>query len=69
MSGITIDLTDGPRLTPSEDAVLRRLCFFETSGATLSQPMRVMRAELRARDRRTTVREPEIAARLVPVYS
>jgi hypothetical protein len=69
MADMTIDLTDQPRLTPSEDGLLRRLYFFETSGAALSPAMRVLKAELRARDRRTTVREPEVAVTRVPIYA
>jgi hypothetical protein len=69
MTGMTIDLTDKTRLTPFEDGLLRRLFFFETSGATLSPPMRVLKAELRARDQRSTVRDPEVAVTRVPVYA
>ena len=69
MTSMTIDLTDKPRLTPDEDGLLRRLFFFETSGATLSPSMRVLKAELRARDQRSTVRDPEIAIIRVPIYA
>ena len=69
MTGMTIDLTDKPRLTPFEDGLLRRLFFFETSGATLAPPLRVLKAELRARDQRRTVREPEAAVTRVPIYA
>ncbi|MBK5305341.1 MAG: hypothetical protein JJD92_01490 [Frankiaceae bacterium] len=66
---MTIDLTDQPRLTPSEDGVLRRLFFFEANGATLAPPLRVLKAELRARDQRSEVREPEAAVTRVPSYA
>ena len=69
MPDMTIDLTDRPRLTPAEDAILRRLFFFETSGAQLAPPLRVLKAELRARDQRATVRDPEVAVTRVPIYA
>jgi hypothetical protein len=59
----------GDRLTPFEDGQLRRLFFFESTGALLSPPMRILKAELRARDRRTVVREPELTVRRVPHYA
>ena len=69
MTGMTIDLTESPRLTPEEDGLLRRLFFFEKAGATLAPPLRVVKAELRARDRRHTVREPEAALTRIPIYA
>jgi hypothetical protein len=69
MTDRTIDLTDQARLTPYEDDLLRRLAFFETSGATLAPPLRVLKAELRARDQRRTVREPDAAITRVPIYA
>ena len=66
---MTIDLTDQPRLTPDEDGMLRRLFFFETSGATLAPPLRVLKAELRARDQRSSVRDPEVNVTRVPIYA
>jgi hypothetical protein len=69
MTDMTIDLTDKPRLTPFEDGVLRRLFFFETSGATLAPPLRVLKAELRARDQRSEVRDPDVAVTRVPIYA
>lgn len=47
------------RLTPEQDAQLRRLHFFELMGGTLSPEMRSLKAELRARDRRIEIRLPE----------
>jgi hypothetical protein len=69
MTDRTIDLTDRPGLTPDEDGLLRRLFFFEASGATLAPPLRVLKAELRARDQRRTVREPDAAITRVPIYA
>ncbi|MDX6199580.1 MAG: hypothetical protein QOJ79_2731 [Actinomycetota bacterium] len=69
MTPMTIDLTDQPRLTPYEDSLLRRLYFFETSGATLAPPLRVLKAELRARDQRSTVRDPQADLTRVPIYA
>jgi hypothetical protein len=70
MADMTIDLRDTPtRLSPFEDGLLRRLFFFETSGATLAPPLRVLKAELRARDQRTTVRDPEVSVTRVPIYA
>ena len=66
---MTIDLTDKPRLTPDEDSILRRLFFFEAAGATLAPPLRVLKAELRARDQLSTVGEPEVAVTRVPIYA
>lgn len=62
-----IDLTPR-RLSPDEDGLLRRLSFFETSGATLALPLRVLRGDLRARDQRDVVREPEVTVTRVPHY-
>ena len=47
-----------PRLTREQDGVLRRLTFFELHGLRLSPVSRGIRAALRARDRRRSVREP-----------
>jgi hypothetical protein len=68
MTDMTIDLTD-KRLTPFEDGLLRRLFFFETAGATLAPPMRVLKAELRSRDQRGAVRDPEVLVTRVPIYA
>jgi hypothetical protein len=69
MTGMTIDLRDLPRLTPFEDGLLRRLFFFESAGATLAPALRVVKSELRARDQRSTVREPEEAVTRIPSYA
>lgn len=62
-----IDLTE-PRLSPFEDDLLRRLFFFEKAGATLAPPLRGLAAELRARDQRQAVRDPELTLVRVPHY-
>ena len=46
------------RLDREEDGVLRRLHWFETSGATLAPPLRALKAELRSRDLRRVIRDP-----------
>jgi hypothetical protein len=67
MADITIDLTDR-RLTPAEDGILRRLFFFEKGGARLAPPMSELKDELRARDQRIDVREPEHSVTRIPHY-
>ena len=46
------------KLTPDEDATLRRLHWFERFGAELSPGMRVVKAGIRSRDKRGVIREP-----------
>ena len=45
-------------VSPDEDALLRRLAQFERLGATLAPTMVLLKDEIRARDRRDTIREP-----------
>jgi hypothetical protein len=45
-------------VSPEEDALLRRLAQFERLGATLAPTMVLLKDEIRARDRRETIREP-----------
>jgi hypothetical protein len=45
-------------VSPEEDALLRRLAQFERLGATLAPTMELLKNEIRARDRRETIREP-----------
>jgi hypothetical protein len=45
-------------VSPDEDALLRRLAQFEQLGATLAPTMALLKDEIRARDRRETIREP-----------
>lgn len=47
----------GPKLTPDEDAELRRLHVLKTFGAVAGS-IAARYAELRRRDRRTEVRDP-----------
>jgi len=46
-------------MTPEEDAILRRLHWFETFGAELSPALRIVKAGIRSRDKRSVIREPE----------
>ena len=50
-----IDLT---QVTADEDAVLRRLTYFERAGAVLSPELERVRRTIRSRDLRTEVRPP-----------
>lgn len=45
-------------VSPDEDALLRRLAQFELLGATLAPTMAILKAEIRARDRRASIRLP-----------
>jgi hypothetical protein len=54
------------RLTPEEDAVLRRLQYFQDTGVTLALPMQALKAELRERDQRSEVRAPDVPRILWP---
>ena len=47
------------RLTPEEDGILRRLHCLEQLGAELAPQMRRLKDDIRARDRRAEIREPE----------
>ena len=47
------------RVTPEEDGTLRRLHVLEQRGAELSEPMQRLKAEIRARDLRAEIREPQ----------
>jgi hypothetical protein len=69
MTDMTIDLTGSPRLTPDEDGLLRRLFFFEKAGARLAPPLLDLKVELRSRDRRHTVRDPDAAVTWIPSYA
>jgi hypothetical protein len=68
VTDMQIDLT-APRLSFDEDALLRRLFFFEATGARLSPPLGLLKAELRARDQRSSVREPLGTVVRVPHYA
>ena len=47
------------RLTPEEDGTLRRLHCLERLGADLAPPMKQLKDEIRRRDRRLEIREPD----------
>ena len=47
-----------PRLTPEEDAALRRWHYFHNLGFTLAEPVEQLWSAMRARDLRAEVREP-----------
>ena len=47
------------RLTPEEDGILRRLHGLERLGAELAPQMKQLKDEIRARDRRLDIREPD----------
>jgi hypothetical protein len=48
----------GERLSPDEDAALRRLHWFETLGCELSNALHNLKNSFRSRDRRTVIRDP-----------
>ena len=47
------------RVSPEEDGILRRLHLLEELGAQLSPPMQRLKAEIRAKDKRAEIREPQ----------
>jgi hypothetical protein len=52
------------KLTPEEDAELRRLHYFERFGCELAPKVRAVKGQIRSRDKRAVIREPEDAATL-----
>jgi hypothetical protein len=50
------------KISPDEDATLRRLHWFERFGAELAPPLRVMKHAIRSRDKRSEIRDPDDAA-------
>jgi hypothetical protein len=48
------------RLTPAEDAELRRLHWFERLGCSLADSLSTIKESIRARDMRASIREPEV---------
>lgn len=50
---------DPQKVTPEEDATLRRLHWFERFGAELAPSLRVVKASIRARDKRAYIRDPD----------
>ena len=47
------------KLTSEEDALLRRLHWFESLGIELSPERRALLTSIRARDKRTVIRDPD----------
>jgi hypothetical protein len=56
------------KLTPEEDGILRRLHCLERLGAQLAPPMRTLKDEIRRRDRRLEIREPEDRGVITPIW-
>lgn len=56
------------RVTPAEDGTLRRLHCLEQLGVQLSPPMRQLKDEIRGRDLRREIREPEDVAVLTSFW-
>ena len=48
----------GERLSPDEDAALRRLHWFEQLGCDLSNALQTLKDGFRTRDRRAYIRDP-----------
>jgi hypothetical protein len=51
------------KLTPEEDAVLRRLHWFERFGAELSPALTTVKQAIWQRDKRSAIREPQDGAK------
>jgi len=47
------------KISPEEDATLRRLHWFERFGADLSPTLKVVKASIRGRDARAVIRDPD----------
>jgi hypothetical protein len=56
------------KLTPDEDAVLRRLHWFEQFGVELAPRTNELKTDIRARDKRDEIREPPDVVDAEPVY-
>ena len=50
---------DPQKVTPEEDATLRRLHWFERFGADLAPSLKIVKASIRARDKRAYIRDPD----------
>lgn len=61
------DSTDD-KLTPDEDAVLRRLHWFEQFGVELAPRANELKTDIRARDKRDEIREPPDVVAAEPIY-
>jgi hypothetical protein len=47
------------KITPEEDATLRRLHWFERFGVDLSPGLKVVKSSIRSRDKRSVIRDPD----------
>ena len=56
------------RLTPEEDGILRRLHLLERLGAELAPQMRELKMDIRKRDRRIEIREPDDREVVSPLW-
>lgn len=56
------------RLTPEEDGILRRLHCLERLGAELAPQMRQLKDDIRRRDRRLEIRDPDDRAVIAPIW-
>lgn len=56
------------RPTSEEDGILRRLHCLELLGAELSPQMRELKDEIRRRDRRLEIRDPEDRGVITPLW-
>lgn len=56
------------KLTPDEDAVLRRLHWFEQFGVELAPRADELKESIRARDKRAEIREPPDVVAAEPVH-
>ena len=56
------------RLTPDEDGILRRLHCLEQLGAQLAPQLQELKDDIRRRDRRLVIREPEDRGVVEPLW-
>ena len=56
------------KLTPEEDGILRRLHCLERLGAELAPAMRELKDDIRRRDRRIDIRDPEDRGVISPIW-
>jgi hypothetical protein len=53
------EIVSADRISPEEDATLRRLHWFERFGVDLAPPLKVVKATIRSRDKRSVIRDPD----------
>lgn len=56
------------KLTPEEDGTMRRLHCLEGLGAELAPAMRELKDDIRRRDRRIDIRDPEDRGVIAPIW-